>query len=406
MLNPHRERFLLIIGLVMCVIGTLALSGVLRNVSMSDTDLSQDINAAKNFLAGNSIYSTTNFHPPINALLFVPLSFLPYSSAIIIWSFLSILFYFITIVIVINELQIQLPPRLLILITGLALMYYPFLGHIALGQLSLLLSLLIIVAWGLQRHNHENIAGGLLGVACLIKLYPGIFLLFLILRRRFKSALTMLSVIIVGWMSTILIIGPEDVLLYLTQIAKRDAETNAVFPLNLSITGIFGRLFSEGPWVQPIISNPQISIGLTLFISLGLFILLIIQTWKTEKTILGDDRVYAMTILAMMLISPLTWGHALVMLVLPFGVLAMFYQRKPNSALRIISIISLILFSLPDVKLANTLMAIYFPNPMPWYSSLIFLLPTMGLILIWGLLTTNRLAADNIIQRSNQYTAG
>jgi hypothetical protein len=394
MLTTHRERFILIIGLVLCVIGALVLSVLIRNVSLADSDLSQDINAAKNFLAGRSIYSNVNFHPPINALLFVPLSYLPYSIAIIIWSCLSSLFYFITILIVIIELQIQLSPRLRILIIGLAWMYYPFLGHIALGQLSLLLSLLVIGAWGLQRHHHEKIAGALLGVACLIKLFPGIFLLFLILRRRFKAALTMVTVIIVGWLSTILIIGPEDVLLYVTQMAKMDAETNAVFPLNLSITGVFGRLFSAGPWVQPIISNPRISIWLTFFFSLGLFILWIMQTWKMEKTIMGDDRAYAVTLLAMMLISPITWEHAFVMLVLPFGILALFYQRQANSFLRKTSILILILFSLPDAKIANALMAIYTPDPMTWYASLIFLTPTIGLILIWGLLTNYRLTSD------------
>jgi hypothetical protein len=204
-----------------------------------------------------------------------------------------------------------------------------------------------------------------------------------------------LTVVAAGLLFTTFTLGLKDVLTFLTQVIRKNLEIFSVFPINLSITGVFGRFLSDGPWVEPIIVAPRTAILLSILIDIGLVILLILQTWKTKPGLRGDDRAYSITITAILLVSPTTWDHSLVMLTLPFGLLVSTLQQYPNPKLRSLSLLALILFSLPNVQVGNAIMDFYAPARMPWLSSLPLLLPTIGLFLIWGLFSVCWVPADS-----------
>ena len=95
------------------------------------------------------------------------------------------------------------------------------------------------------------------------------------------------------------------------------------------------------------------------------------------------DHAFGLTIVAMLLLSPLTWGHIFPVLILPIGLLLRDYIHKPSSLRLRLLLIILLFLSLPDVQIARALMAIHHPFRMPWYSMLLTLGPGVGLLFLW-----------------------
>jgi len=97
-----------------------------------------------------------------------------------------------------------------IVAAGIALCWYPFQAHLALGQVSLLLITCLIGGWALIRRGREYEAGLLFALAILIKLFPGLVLLYLLLRWKIRAIVGTAAGLAAGWLSVLLVVGWED----------------------------------------------------------------------------------------------------------------------------------------------------------------------------------------------------
>ena len=82
-----------------------------------------------------------NFHPPFNAVLFLPLSYVPYPRAFIIWNAVSVLCYVTLVYLLLSSYRIA--TSRVLLLSSLLLLWVPFTSNIALGQTSIVLALFI-----------------------------------------------------------------------------------------------------------------------------------------------------------------------------------------------------------------------------------------------------------------------
>jgi alpha-1,2-mannosyltransferase len=411
--SRQRARLVMAIG---CMLIALSLAlAVLRvqNIMVFFSDFTHDYVSAQAFRDGRSIYVEftqadlsaeklriaeplyrvepfTNIHPPFDALLFAPLTLLPYDLAILAWSILSCLLYLGVGRMVLGELQISLAHHWLLLLLGLGLCWYPFQAHIALGQLSLLVIACLIGCWMSLRHGRDGLAGVLLGLACLIKMYPGVFLFYLLWRRRWRAAASATATGLAGMLLTLLLVGPDDILRYFTQVTSEAAGVNTFALINVSLSGVFGRLFTDGPWITPLVAAPRLSSILTLLSAFGLLALLAFRLWRAPATCAEDDRGFALTGLVMLLISPITWQHAFPVLVVPFGLLLQELRQRPNRRRIGLALLALGLVSLPDIDIARALMALYAPYRTSWFAALVMLGSTVGLLLLWQLIWTQK----------------
>jgi hypothetical protein len=285
-------------------------------------------------------------------------------------------------------LQLQIPNKYLPAIIGFALCWYPFQAHIALGQWSIQIGFTIILGWLCLRNQKDYIAGLLFGFACLIKFYPGLIILFLLMSKRWKALFTMFFTIILGFIISTLIMGPNDIILYFTSIISIGTTNFMVFPINNSILGILGKFFYNGGWVQPIIISPIPISFLAILLNIGLVIFLLGFLNKQSSNQYLWDVKFAMTILVMFFASPISWQHMLPMLFLPFGLIISRFQNKIITYRYSLTLLALILFSIPDIQLARILMDLYSPNRIPWFVGIIFLSIDLGLVIIWLLLDT------------------
>jgi hypothetical protein len=405
----QRVRLVIAIGCALIALGLALMVFRIQSIMVFFSDFTHDYVSAQAFRDGRSIYveftqadlsaeklriaeplyraeSFTNIHPPFDALLFAPLTLLPYDMAVLAWSVLSGLLFIGIGLIVLRVLQISLAPHWRLLLLGLGLCWYPFQAHIALGQLSLLVIACLIGCWVFLRRGYDGVAGVLLGLACLIKIYPGVLLFFLLCRRRWRAVGSVVATGLAGMLLTLLLVGKDDVLRYFTQVTSEAAGYTAFALINISLNGVFGRLFTDGPWISPLVTAPILASILTLLSTFGLLALLAFRLWRAPATRAEDDRGFALACLAMLLISPITWQHVFPILIMPFGLLLQELWHRPNRRRIGLALLALALVSLPDIDIARALMELYAPYRTSWFAALAMLGSTAGLFLLWQLI--------------------
>jgi hypothetical protein len=384
--NPASHSRAFFIFLCWVLLGTSLVLFFIRLSRVVETsyDFLQDYNAAQHLLARNSIYSdpgAENNHPPFNAVLFVPLALLDYKPAILAWSLVSIFFYFSSGWMVLKTLQIRLKPEWAAVLAAGGLAWYPFQGHIALGQLSLLITICIIGAWACLKNKQEVKAGALIGMAALIKLFPFLLIGFLILSQRWKAAVTTILVSLGGFVLTWALVGREDFLAYFLQVAPKNGREYATFPINASLSAAAGRIFLEGHWVTPMINSPALA-AIAYLGSAGLVLIFtaffILRAGGKKQ---GMDYGLAMTCVAMLLVSPITWAHSFTILLLPFGLLLGSTLTRPQRLARYLFLTAVVLTLLPTVDSGFALVKAFEPGKIPWPAGLLLLYPTLALIL-------------------------
>ena len=271
---------------------------------------------------------------------------------------------------------------------GLALIWHPFISHLALGQISIIVAACVMGAWSLLRLQHEELAGLLLGFATAFKLYPAILALYLLLRGHHKALGVMLLTAVLFSLLPLFWVAPQDFSLYITDIVGANATVYVGFPANVSWASLMERLFAGGQWIEPLWAFPQLARWLTLAFSLGFLAILAWQLQRFPRTLLGEAAAWSSVCVVMLLLTPISWQHAFALLILPLGVLGRAYQINPARWLRWCSLSVFVTFSLPDFSLGRWFMAWSAPGRMPWTLGWVMSLPTLGLLGLWLLLGT------------------
>jgi alpha-1,2-mannosyltransferase len=402
--SPRFIRLSIIAGWVTTIVALLALLGRLRTLIAIRSDFTQDYMAVLAFRHGRSIYdlfsagdlaaqglqaeALANYHPPFNVLLFLPVALFPYQVAVVLWTLGLLLLYLLSGSIIVRELGISIPRYALPLLVGLSLLWYPFQFNIILGQLSLVLVACVIGGWALLRRRRDGLAGVLIGLAVLIKIFPALLLLYLVLRRRWWAVGSALVVIAAGMLLTLAAVGVGDVLRYQTEIVALNVADFRSSVLNVALTAVFNRLFVGDSHISPLVLAPPLATLLSILADLTLVLLLMRATLLRRATRRDDDVVYALLCVGMPLLSPTSWSHSFPLLLLPFGLLVCQLQARPERRLFQLGALTFVLLSLPDVAIARMIAASYEPARLPWYAVLPMALPTLGLLLLWWLVQT------------------
>ncbi|NJO04682.1 MAG: DUF2029 domain-containing protein [Chloroflexaceae bacterium] len=122
-------------------------------------------------------------YPPLMAVVLVPFAGLPIELVFVGWTIFSIGCWVTAIALIVYALRQTLLPRLgqmglPVLVAWLAL--FPALHqHLIYGQVQIQILLLLVGAWLLLRRQRDGWAGGLLGVAIAIKLFPALLVVCL-----------------------------------------------------------------------------------------------------------------------------------------------------------------------------------------------------------------------------------
>jgi len=246
-------------------------------------------------------------YPPFAAVLYAPLELLGEGGARWTLTMASIACYFVVVVVCARRLRVSLAISGMVGLAGLA--FEPFARTILLGQINLVLLALVVVDCLVVPARYR---GMLIGLATGIKILPGAFILFLILKREWWAVGRAFAVFAV----TVAVGGlfaPSDTWLFWSGgfiNLSRFGPAAIIGGDNQSLSAAFMRLFHD---VLP----PSIPL---LLMSLGVLTLGVVAAKRQIDA--GNDVNGLVCIgFASLLASPVSWTHHWVWAVLALLVL-------------------------------------------------------------------------------------
>jgi hypothetical protein len=307
------------------------------------------------------LFVPVNAHPPTSVLLALPLARLDYPDAFLAWNLLSLLAFGVSLWLVGRELGVRFGAWSVFPVLALLLICFPFRLHVEQGQLGIVLVLLVVGACGAYRRGRPVWAGALLAAATAVKLFPGFLFLFFILRRQWRVLLGggVSFLLLVGL--TVAALGPDVYPTYLREGLPEGAAFRSGWG-NVSLPGLWFKLFdplTERMRVEPLWRSPFLARAGALACCAAVVAVLVRRTLRVRSRA-DEDRAFALTVTAMLLVSPLTWEHYLLLLLIP---LAVVWSNLPPAGLTrghwLFAALVLVLWSSTDQLLAPFLPGLY-----------------------------------------------
>jgi hypothetical protein len=397
---------------------TLLIQQVAR-VSQLPTDFCQDHQAAWWFVQGASVYQPVHCwslaanapapleydaHPPSSIAFFLPFGLLPRTSAEMLWGALSLAAYLLSGWLLLREIGWHGLPGMAIFTAG-SVLWTPLTGAEQAQNLAQVLTLLIVLAWLLERKGCEYRAGWLLGLGGALKLWPAALLPGAIARGRWREALTGGIALLASNALALLLVGPAGYSAYLGPI--QDNERYSIPNVgNISLVGLIARpLTGDHVAVPPlgpgIALKPAVLIGEAVAALCYLGVLTLIWRWNRYAPdeaidLLSQSSLITITLLAF----PLTWHWGLISLLIPGAMLILALRKLPRPPRWWFVLFALgllpLLVPFVSVRLVQWLIERPPGPPLLWLEHLTASLPAIGLLLFtaaqllllrWALLT-------------------
>jgi hypothetical protein len=366
----------LALAILVCVMQGPTFVRDLRPSPTDGVDFFQEWSSARNFLDGRPVYGPTeeaverylgfrlragerltigvNAHPPTSVLVIVPLALLDYPNAVLAWNLLSLLALGASLWLVGRRLGLSLSLRSLLPAVVLLLLCGAFRHQMYQGQLNLLLLLLLTGVWAAERGGRDAAAGALLGLATAVKLFPGLLFLYFVLGRRWKVVGSGVTSLLAVTGLTAALLGPGAYRDYVRDVLPRVDQFRAGWD-NASLTGFWAKLFDPPPVptpaapsqaesssaeapvlvdvmpifpVEPLRRDPLLARAGAATCCGAVLALLAWVAWRSRSRS-QRDRAFGLSLVAMLLVSPICWEHYFLLLLLP---LAQLWVSLPRSA--------------------------------------------------------------------------
>jgi len=321
-----------------------------------------------------------NLNPPFQTLLFSPFGFVSYSAAYLIWSFLTVITGLLSVYLIFNAYREELRSSHVFELSIVFLLFFPTVLTIILGQFSVLLLFLFTIAWVSARKGRDRISGFTLGIALSLKIFTGLFIPVFLIQRRWKLLVWYLGTFFLCNLLSIFLVGSDEHLKYLRTISSITWYSSSWNP---SLMGFATRIFGGSENI-PIINAP--AVGIILYSLVSLFLILILF-WLTkvqqDEAISGFDLIYCLTIVCILIISPLGWIYYYVLMILPLVFAWTNIKGIGENKSRWLLISAWILFSIPHLRIQGKDLIpidIFTWAGYPLYGQILFLL---SLILIF-----------------------
>ena len=303
------------IGLALAVV--LAVRAVQLIVLSSDVnwgyDLSAYLNAGRLVLDGQSPYAPFQLegtysphlrllyiYPPFTAVAAAPFAalFPDYRVANWAWAAIGAALLLITTMAIAQRDRIAAGWSLVLLVMA-AFAFAPVNDEFFIGNVHILLAALLGAAWLALRGpspRGELVAGALIGVATLIKVFPGVLIVWLVLTGRLRGAVASVVTMAVRAIATLPVTGIQPWIDY------------PVVLLNLGAPIDMENVLAPSAWLTELLPSAVARVVVTV---LGLGIV----WWATVNR--SQVVSYAVAVTVSILIAPALYHHYLAVLVVP-----------------------------------------------------------------------------------------
>jgi len=290
-------------------------------------------------------------YPPLAAIAFSPFAWLPLPAASLAITVTTLVLLLVSTWIVLTRLdvwQISAAIRepawlrrcwLAAGIVALAAIYLePVRANFAFGQINVVLMTLVIADCVPRRTAWPR--GLLLGVAIALKLTPAVFLVYFVLRRDHRAALTALGTFAAATLLGFVLAWRDSWEYWTTTVRDTGRIGNASLNTNQNVAGALARLgLAE-------------STHFVLWI-LTCFAVLALTVWAVRRVLAANEPTLAVMCVALfgLVVSPVSWSHHWVWVLPTVVVTTVLAQRRHNAALALVGAVGVALMVWTPIEL-------------------------------------------------------
>jgi hypothetical protein len=257
--------------------------------------------AARRLLDGDRLYDPAvdvaggfaiYLYPPPFALAIVPLALVGGQAAVWIWTALLIAAFLAGVAL----LPVERTVRWLVVLLGA--LDWPLLYSIKLGQVGPVLFLLFALGW--RWLDRPGPLGATIGLGTLVKVQPGLLVVWAVLTGRWRACVAAIAVVIVGAVAALAVAGIQPWLDYPSLLGR--VASPLTTPHN----------FTPGAVAWQAGVSTEIAGLIQAAATVGALAAMVAAVRLTTR-----DASYLVTVVVSQLISPLLWDHYAMLLLLP-----------------------------------------------------------------------------------------
>jgi hypothetical protein len=268
-----------------------------------------------------------NAHPPTSVLMTLPLALLDYLAASTVWNLLSLIAIAASLALILRELRFPLAAWSILPIATLTLLCNPLRAQVIYGQWNALLLMLLTLGWVADRRDQYQRAGFWVAVAATLKLFPFFFLVYFAIRGRWRAVLACSLWGVVVSLVTVVTLGFDAYRDYYSYVLPTLKQFQAYWS-NSSMTAFWLKNFSTGAplfglHIEPVVFAPHLALA---GIVASYTLILATTCWFIGRSRFAcdtrsrcGDLCFALSTVAMLLLTPVCWEHYLLLLALPLA---------------------------------------------------------------------------------------
>ncbi len=211
----------------------------------------------------------------------------------------------------------------------IVLNFRPLVDTIAFGQIDLVLLFLLTAALWALRAERDAMAGALVALGTLFKLYPVVLLAFFVLKRRWAGLWGFALGMLVFNGIALAVMGWEPHRLYLFEVLPRIGGTTS-WVENQTIAGFVARLVAS-PTSATIFQDQALQLLGTAISALVVLAVCALALLPAERRSPAFALQYGLFLLLMVLSVPAAWMHYETLLVVPFAAMLLELRERPVS---------------------------------------------------------------------------
>lgn len=275
---------------------------------------------------------------PTFLLCFEPLTRLSVSHAFWIWTGLSVVAFAGSLFLLVGPRSGFSSPATAWLLAGFAVLYQPVTNHFIVSQSQILVLFLLTLMMRCTELGYQGTAGLVLAIAGLLRAYPLLLVVYLALKRRWRTLAFTAAGLAVGGFLTMLIVGPTRALSFLGAIGFGTGGRLfslpgrfALSPSNVSLHNFVAQLFALAIGRRPTLELGTMESVATVVAGAFLIVLTLNATDRDTRDEECEWRQLCLWIALMIALSPVAWIHYMVLLLIPFSQLALASLRNRAS---------------------------------------------------------------------------
>lgn len=313
-------------------------------------DYSYYLGSTQEFLSGINPY-TNLLYPPASLFFITPFALTPFYISKIIWTCLSLISFYFSILIIVKDLQLKNRHFSNLSYKNIALIFFLFFMQtfpvkftLALGQINFFVLLGYSIFFHLIIKSSDSVVIGLtLSILTILKFNPVFFVLFLVITKSYKSIL----VFILSFISLNLFIdlfSSHNLNISFIQSLLNMSSNYSTYYYNQSLAAFFGRQFSDPFFAKIATNNTSIIIWLVTLITVFRS-----SVSHHSGTVNKYYLSFSLFLTSILLTSPLTWQHHLIFTIPIF----LFLISNYKSISLYTSVLSTLSFILININLKN-----------------------------------------------------